>query len=44
MAGTMCLTEPQAGSSLNDVGLTSAKDLGNGTDAIKGQNIYFRWG
>jgi butyryl-CoA dehydrogenase len=42
-AGTMCLTEPQAGSSLNDVS-TSAKDLGNGSYAIKGQKIFISGG
>lgn len=41
--GTMCLTEPQAGSSLNDV-TTSAKDLGNGSYAIKGQKIFISGG
>jgi alkylation response protein AidB-like acyl-CoA dehydrogenase len=41
--GTMCLTEPQAGSSLNDVS-TSAKDLGNGSYAIKGQKIFISGG
>ena len=42
-SGTMCLTEPQAGSSLNDV-ITSAKDLGNGTYSIKGQKIFISGG
>jgi butyryl-CoA dehydrogenase len=42
-AGTMCLTEPQAGSSLNDV-ITTAKDLGDGTYAIKGQKIFISGG
>ncbi len=37
--GTMCLTEPQAGSSLSDI-TTSAKPLEDGTYAIKGQKIY----
>ncbi|MHA8055801.1 acyl-CoA dehydrogenase [Aquirufa nivalisilvae] len=41
--GTMCLTEPQAGSSLNDVS-TQAKDLGNGTYSIKGQKIFISGG
>jgi butyryl-CoA dehydrogenase len=41
--GTMCLTEPQAGSSLNDV-TTTAKDLGNGSYAIKGQKIFISGG
>lgn len=41
--GTMCLTEPQAGSSLNDVS-TQAKDLGNGTFSIKGQKIFISGG
>jgi butyryl-CoA dehydrogenase len=41
--GTMCLTEPQAGSSLNDV-TTQAKDLGNGTFSIKGQKIFISGG
>lgn len=42
-AGTMCLTEPQAGSSLNDVS-TTAKDLGDGTYSIKGQKIFISGG
>jgi butyryl-CoA dehydrogenase len=42
-SGTMCLTEPQAGSSLNDVS-TSAKDLGDGTYSIKGQKIFISGG
>ena len=41
--GTMCLTEPQAGSSLNDVS-TSATDLGDGTYAIKGQKVFISGG
>ena len=41
--GTMCLTEPHAGS---DVGSakTGAKDLGNGNYAIKGTKIYISGG
>lgn len=41
--GTMCLTEPHAGS---DVGAakTSAKDLGNGNYAIKGTKIFISGG
>lgn len=42
-SGTMCLTESQAGSSLNDVS-TSAKDLGDGTYSIKGQKIFISGG
>lgn len=38
-SGTMCLTEPQAGSSLSDI-TSSAKPLGDGTYAIKGQKIF----
>lgn len=41
--GTMCLTEPQAGSSLSDV-TTSAKDNGDGTFAISGQKIFISSG
>lgn len=42
-AGTMNLTEPQAGS---DVGALSAKavDNGDGTYAITGQKIFISWG
>ena len=42
-AGTMCLTEPQAGSSLNDV-VTSATPLENGAYSIKGQKIFISGG
>lgn len=38
-SGTMCLTEPQAGSSLSDI-TSSAKPKGDGTYAIKGQKIF----
>lgn len=38
-AGTMCLTEPQAGSSLSDI-TSSAKPLQNGSYSIKGQKIF----
>lgn len=41
--GTMCLTEPQAGSSLSDV-MTTAKDNGDGTFAIHGQKIFISSG
>ncbi|MGK0487716.1 MAG: butyryl-CoA dehydrogenase [Candidatus Endobugula sp.] len=41
--GTMCLTEPQAGSSLSDV-MTTAKDNGDGTFAISGQKIFISSG
>jgi butyryl-CoA dehydrogenase len=41
--GTMCLTEPQAGSSLSDV-TTSANDNGDGTYAINGQKIFISSG
>ena len=37
--GTMCLTEPQAGSSLSDI-TSSAKPLDDGTYSIKGQKIF----
>ncbi len=42
-AGTMNLTEPQAGS---DVGALSSKavDNGDGTYAVTGQKIYISWG
>ncbi|MDH5520073.1 MAG: acyl-CoA dehydrogenase [Acidimicrobiia bacterium] len=41
--GTMCLTEPHAGS---DVGALSAKaePVGDGTYAITGQKIFITWG
>jgi butyryl-CoA dehydrogenase len=41
--GTMCLTEPQAGSSLSDV-MTTAKDNGDGTFSINGQKIFISSG
>ena len=41
--GTMCLTEPQAGSSLSDV-TTSATPDENGTYDIKGQKIFISGG
>jgi butyryl-CoA dehydrogenase len=37
--GTMCLTEPQAGSSLSDI-TTSAKELSDGSFALTGQKIF----
>lgn len=37
--GTMCLTEPQAGSSLSDI-TSSATPRGDGTYSIKGQKIF----
>lgn len=37
--GTMCLTEPQAGSSLSDI-TSSAKPLDDGSYSIKGQKIF----
>ncbi|MEO9964974.1 MAG: acyl-CoA dehydrogenase [Reichenbachiella sp.] len=37
--GTMCLTEPQAGSSLSDI-TSSAHPLDDGTYSIKGQKIF----
>ncbi len=37
--GTMCLTEPQAGSSLSDI-TSSASPKGDGTYSIKGQKIF----
>lgn len=37
--GSMCLTEPQAGSSLSDI-TTSAKELADGSFSIKGQKIF----
>jgi len=42
-AGTMCLTEPQAGSSLSDI-TSSATPNGDGTYAIKGQKIFISGG
>lgn len=41
--GTMCLTEPQAGSSLSDVA-TSASPQPDGTYLIKGQKIFISAG
>jgi alkylation response protein AidB-like acyl-CoA dehydrogenase len=41
--GTMCLTEPQAGSALNDV-ITQAKAQPDGTYKIKGQKIFISAG
>ena len=37
--GTMCLTEPQAGSSLSDI-TTTARSIGAGKYALKGQKIF----
>ncbi len=42
-AGTMCLTEPQAGSSLSDVA-TSATPAAGGSFKIKGQKIFISGG
>jgi len=42
-AGTMCLTEPQAGSSLSDI-VTSATPTGDGSYKIKGQKIFISGG
>ena len=41
--GTMCLTEPQAGSSLSDL-TTSAKEQADGSYQIKGQKIFISGG
>ncbi len=41
--GTMCLTEPQAGSSLSDI-TTSASPSGDGSYQIKGQKIFISGG
>ncbi|PCE66032.1 acyl-CoA dehydrogenase [Sediminicola luteus] len=41
--GSMCLTEPQAGSSLSDI-KTSASDNGDGTYNIEGQKIFISGG
>ena len=41
--GTMCLTEPQAGSSLSDV-ITSAAPLEDGSFSIKGDKIFISGG
>lgn len=38
-SGTMCLTEPQAGSSLSDI-TSSASPKGDGTYSVKGQKIF----
>ena len=42
-AGTMCLTEPQAGSSLSDVATTATPQL-DGSFKIKGQKIFISGG
>ncbi len=42
-AGTMCLTEPQAGSSLSDI-TTTAYPAGDGTYRLKGQKIFISGG
>lgn len=42
-SGTMCLTEPQAGSSLSDI-TTVAIPQGDGTYKIKGQKIFISGG
>jgi len=42
-AGTMCLTEPQAGSSLSDI-TTSATPADDGSYNIKGQKIFISGG
>ncbi|HFA47825.1 MAG TPA: acyl-CoA dehydrogenase [Bacteroidetes bacterium] len=42
-AGTMCLTEPQAGSSLSDVA-TTASPQADGSYKIKGQKIFISGG
>lgn len=42
-AGTMCLTEPQAGSSLSDI-TTSASPQNDGSYLIKGQKIFISGG
>ncbi|OEK01703.1 acyl-CoA dehydrogenase [Roseivirga sp. 4D4] len=41
--GSMCLTEPQAGSSLSDI-TTSATPIGNGSYLINGQKIFISAG
>ncbi len=41
--GSMCLTEPQAGSSLSDV-ITTAKPQSDGTFKIKGQKVFISAG
>ena len=41
--GTMCLTEPQAGSSISDV-TSSATPNEDGTYSIKGQKIFISSG
>ena len=42
-AGTMCLTEPQAGSDLGPVA-TRAEPAGDGRYLISGQKVYITWG
>jgi butyryl-CoA dehydrogenase len=41
--GTMCLTEPQAGSSLSDI-ISTAEPFGEGTFRINGQKIFISCG
>lgn len=41
--GTMCLSEPQAGSSLGDI-RTTATDRGNGSHAIRGSKMWISGG
>ncbi len=41
--GTMCLTEPQAGSSLSDI-VTTAEPIGDESFKIKGQKIFISGG
>jgi alkylation response protein AidB-like acyl-CoA dehydrogenase len=41
--GTMCLTEPQAGSSLSDI-TTTAEPLEDGTYKIRGQKVFISGG
>ncbi len=41
--GTMCLTEPQAGSSLSDI-VTTAVPTGDGSYQLKGQKIFISGG
>jgi alkylation response protein AidB-like acyl-CoA dehydrogenase len=43
MGGSMCLTEPQAGSDVGNIS-TVAKRMPDGTYRLKGQKIFITWG
>src|SRR5690606_33336077 len=43
VGGSMCLTEPQAGSDVGNIS-TVAKRMPDGTFRLKGQKIFITWG